>query len=641
MPRPVAVVIQEFANVVTSTVATPAQGTCLIGRGVREVSVALGNATAMAYDSFFTDGSPAAVMPAGGLSDMKITSAKIKITAGKAYVEDAVASSNGDTAAVIDAVVGDLVYAASDLASIDFTTAQPAAKIRSIASGTATLTRTVTGSNPLVIVRDVSDVYLVQETGDLSATGLSTVTYPASPTVMSGESELDLAYFTSAYVEFIADRMDLSSTVTEVSASTYETVLGKATANNPLAMAAKLATLNMGAQTLYVVSTNGSTSADFAEALELLQPYPQIYTLVPLCETHAVAMEVASLYSSALDDRASHTLALESGIAQRFRIAVIGGLSVPSTVDVVSGATATWVSESSNDVTLNVASASFLTDAVVAGDTAVALSGGSTYTGTVISVPAENRIVVRLVNGSTTLASLLDGSGDPAVTLTVTHTLTKAQQAARAAAYNSFQSKRLYLAWQSIKAVDALSTTQTLGSQYLAATVGGLISALPPHAAISNLALSGIELTSPSYYTEAQLSLISDAGLLVFKVDRPGGAPFCIHGISTDTSGESRLAELSSVKVFDYTSTYFQRRQEAFLAGWNINDETIGFIKADLEIGISNLRSQKYAKLGPVILSAQITSVAQNPSVRDQLDSEILVTFPSPLNTLALRIVSQ
>jgi hypothetical protein len=93
--------------------------------------------------------------------------------------------------------------------------------------------------------------------------------------------------------------------------------------------------------------------------------------------------------------------------------------------------------------------------------------------------------------------------------------------------------------------------------------------------------------------------------------------------------------------VFDYAAAYFQARQERFLSGWNVNEQTIGFIKADLEAGIAALKAQRYAKLGSVIIDATLVSVAQNAAITDKVESEILVQFPRPLNTLSLRLVSQ
>lgn len=641
MARPIAVVLQEFANLSAATVATPTQGVCLIGRCTVERSKALNGADALVAYSDIDDTTP--FDPPLGKTGMVIHTASFRLVDAEveiATVADATAStvglvtlSSGHGVQVGDVVTG--VTGADDSTST----------VVAVAATSATLADGVTTGDDLVFTRVISEIVLGQTNSALIDANTSKLAWPDAPTVTvaqwdgDGTVTCEVLSAESVYVEYIADRYDMDEEVLAVTPSNYTDLdkLGPATTNNPLSLAAQVAFANAGAQTIYCVGIEGSSSAAataFTSVLPQLFSTPEIYAIVPICESHATAAAVATALRAELTNQADPDVALRDGVAQRFRIAVVGGFALTATSTPVNGAAIATVSEDGADVTISSTTANFVSNGVVAGDTVSVTVSSTSYAGVVKTVITNQRIVV---TSSALSAGVANGATG---TIVITHTKSYADKAVEAASLNSVDSRRVYLAWQPVS-VSISNVETSVGSQYLAAAVGGLIAGLPPHAAITNIGIGGITKIRDNRYTEKQFTDMSNAGVLVFKQDTAAGAPYCVHGVSSDKSGAVELVELSMVKVFDYAAAYFQKRQERFLSGWNVNDQTIGFIKADLEIGIAALKAQRYPKLGSVIIDATLVSVAQNPAVTDKVESEILVTFPRPLNTLALRLVSQ
>lgn len=642
MARPIAVVLQEFATLGAATVATPTQGVCLIGRCTVEVSKALNGSDAVLPYADISDTSP--FSPPLAKPDMVITSATFRLVNAEveiATVDNATANSDG----VVTLSTGHAVQVGDTVTGVTAAD-EDTSTVLAVTATSATLSDAVTSGDDLVFKRVIPEIVLTQVNGSLIDEDTSQVALPTSPTVSVaqwdgvGTVTCDVLDAESVYVEYIADRYDMAESILEVTPANYTDTdkLGPATANNPLSLAAQVAFSNSGAQTIYCVGIaagSDAAAADFTGVLPQLFSTPEIYALVPLCESHATAAAVATALRAELNNQASADVALRDGVAQRFRIAVVGGFSLEATSVPVSSKAATRVSASGNDVTFSSTTANFVSSGVVAGDAVVLSFSGNTYNGVVKTVITNQRIVV-----TSALAASGIADGASGTITSITHTKSYADKAAEAISLNGIDSRRVYLAWQPVSVMVGTTETQ-VGSQYLAAAVGGLVAGLPPHAAITNIGIGGVTKIRDNRYTEKQFTDISNAGLLVFKQDTSAGAPYCIHGVSSDKSGAVELVELSMVKVFDYTAAYFQKRQERFLSGWNVNDQTIGFIKSDLEIGIAVLKAQRYPKLGAVILDATLVAVAQNAAVTDKVESEILVTFPRPLNTLSLRIVSQ
>ena len=190
----------------------------------------------------------------------------------------------------------------------------------------------------------------------------------------------------------------------------------------------------------------------------------------------------------------------------------------------------------------------------------------------------------------------------------------------------------------------APATPVAAGSQpgfYLACTVGGMTAALPSHQGFTNLGIAGIEKLyhSNTLFEDRYITEISNSGWFVFQQDTPQALPYCVHQLTTDPS-TLEFGEYSMVKNMDFVSLYFADIVNEFIGPWNINPETIGFMSTAVTTGIGTLKLQKRAKIGAPIITGKISQLAQSTLSKDRVECYIECTFPAPLNTVGLHIVS-
>jgi len=176
---------------------------------------------------------------------------------------------------------------------------------------------------------------------------------------------------------------------------------------------------------------------------------------------------------------------------------------------------------------------------------------------------------------------------------------------------------------------------------YGACVVGGMTAGLPSHQGFSRLGIAGIDSISNSsdYFSEAQLTDLSDGGWYVFKQDSPNALPYSIHQLTTDPS-TLESGEYSVVKNFDFVSLYFLDVLEPFLGVWNVNNDTLGFIRQAMNTGIDSLKLRRTARIGAPINDATVTSVAVNETIADRVEVYAEVDLPKPLNVIGLHLIA-
>jgi len=301
----------------------------------------------------------------------------------------------------------------------------------------------------------------------------------------------------------------------------------------------------------------------------------------------------------------------------------------------------------------------YLTNLVIAGDyldLPNPLSGTSFtsyFRHTVSYIPSENTLVLA---ANTDVEATNPEIGDVAVLKSrVDRSLNKDDQVSELVAIaQSFVSRRVIFVWPDEVTVAALvdgSKPRTISTQaeaadaqpgyYLAGVVGGMTSGLPSHQGFTNLGIAGVSSIGHStrYFSDGQLTELSDGGWFVFGQETPNTLPYCIHQLTTDPS-TLESGEYSVVKNFDFISIFFQDILEEFLGIWNINDETLAFLKQSLNQGIDILKLRKYAKIGSPLNSADITSLAASTASADRVEIYMEVGLPKPLNRIGLHLIS-
>lgn len=217
----------------------------------------------------------------------------------------------------------------------------------------------------------------------------------------------------------------------------------------------------------------------------------------------------------------------------------------------------------------------------------------------------------------------------------------------------SLRSQRAILAWPDLVEVADLvdgSKTRNLDGTaadadpqpgtFMAAVVGGMTAGLPNHQGFSRLGCAGIRRLyhSSGYFTERQLSTLSDGGWYVFVQDTPESLPYSIHQLTTDPSA-LQTGEYSMVKNFDFLSKFYVSILDPFIGVWNVNEETIGFIRQALNSGTAQLKLRRYARIGAPLIDASITSLEISDASPDRIEVFMALDRPTPLNTIGLHLV--
>ena len=323
------------------------------------------------------------------------------------------------------------------------------------------------------------------------------------------------------------------------------------------------------------------------------------------------------------------------------------------------------------------AAATFITDGVLPGDLLEipenpnGIFASNIKQFVINQVLSEQRVdVVNIsggsyVNNTSTVETELPHTGNRLGTGTVvsqgsiryrvTRELTSAQQVtALIAEAQSLNSRRALKVWPDIWTVSGLvdnslpknsdGTSATAAAQpgyYGACVVGGMTAGLPSHQGFSRLGIAGIDsiANASDLFTEEELTDLSDGGLYVFKQDSPNALPYSIHQLTTDPA-TLESGEYSVVKNFDFVSLYFLDVLDPFLGIWNINNDTLGFIRQAVNTGIDSLKLRRLSRIGAPIIDATITSVAVHATIADRVEIYVEVDLPRPLNVIGLHLVA-
>ena len=241
------------------------------------------------------------------------------------------------------------------------------------------------------------------------------------------------------------------------------------------------------------------------------------------------------------------------------------------------------------------------------------------------------------------------------VYMRVVRNMTKSEQVTNMLSVaQGFASKRLLLAYPSSVDVDGLTdgsltravvtTPATAGHQpgyYLSCCVGGQTAGQPSQQGFTNFPINGISRVygSSDYFTEEQLTDLSNGGVYVFVQDTPSGRPYTIHEVTTDVVS-LETGEYMAVKNLDFISMTYLDTLRPFIGTWNINDNTIRTIKSACESVGANLRARYVPKIGAPLISSSVDSVEQSDLSDDRIEAYISVVQPMTLNVIGLHLVA-
>lgn len=347
--------------------------------------------------------------------------------------------------------------------------------------------------------------------------------------------------------------------------------------------------------------------------------------------------------------------------AATFGITGPGGNPVRRAVAVATAAATTAALSPGLYLELKDANGTFLTSGIMAGDVLEipADTASNNFTGTVskfvvATILSENRL--RIVdngrNTSTTENELPHGVKRTAPTALVpttatinyriTRKLTKSQQVTELVALaQSFRSRRTVLVWPDKCDVAGVVGGTSQPGYYLGCAVGGMTAGLPSHQGFTFLGIAGVSqiYDSNTYFTDSQLTDLSNGGWYVFAQQTPQSLPYTIHQLTTDTT-TLESGEYSVVKNFDFVSLFFIDILEAFLGVYNVAPEALLFLRAALNTGGDTLRQRNFPKIGAPLLKFEITQLAVSTISGDRVVAYVTVGLPKPLNVIELHLVA-
>lgn len=327
-------------------------------------------------------------------------------------------------------------------------------------------------------------------------------------------------------------------------------------------------------------------------------------------------------------------------------------------------------------LTLSVPDATFITDGVVPGDLLqmpsdpeVGTAGGwATYdTWEVASVDSETRLTIaNNGNNSSDLENELPhlvkrtAATDRAVTqgtlyFRIKRDMTKTEQVNyMLAVAHSMDSKRALLCYpNSVDVTDLVDGSKTRTGTapeladpqpgyYLACMVAGQTASQPSQQGFTNMGGNGIArvYNSSDYFSEEQLTNLSNGGVYVFVQDAPAALPYTIHEVTTDVLS-LETGEYMHVKNLDYLSMSFLDTLRPFNGKWNITPDAITFITQALYAVINTHKTAYKARIGAPLLNATVRTVYQNTDVaEDRIEAYVDASTPTVLNTIGLHLVA-
>jgi len=417
-------------------------------------------------------------------------------------------------------------------------------------------------------------------------------------------------------------------------------------------------------------SQTGGSNPDFS-ALGVLPGYTVDVFDGAATTTYTVAHLNGTLVLECDEDVAtvSHTDA-----GDYFEIKDAAGASVVKVEVGVSSVTQIDVTGSQLDdlyLILQAAGADFVTNGVIPGDllqipTDPTASSWTTYgSWTIDEVLSQER--VRVVNNGTNTSELANElphlfkrtDGSAIVTglmyFRVVRTLSKAQQVDEmVATANSFSSKRLLLCYPDLVDVSGLvdgSLTRTVATTpeaaesqpgyYLSCAVGGQTAGKPPQQGFTGLGIAGIDriYNSSEYFTEEQLTELSNGGVYVFIQANPASLPESIHEVTTDVTA-LEFSEYMVIKDFDFVAWTYLDTKLPFIGEWNVIPSTIEFIRQALITTGDTLKSRFVAKIGAPLTDYSIDNVEESTLSSDRVEAYVDVDLPMTLNTIGLHLVA-
>lgn len=452
------------------------------------------------------------------------------------------------------------------------------------------------------------------------------------------------------YVEYRAWISDLAAEVNGIDdVSDLDTLIsGALTPDNPLKWGVSKALENSnGVEVKFTSVADPDDSDSWVAVLDLIAGRDDVYGLVPLTRDRTV-----------LDLYAAHVDAMSTPEQGLWRVAwfalegiaeipiVSAGSTVPGYLDATTtdGEVCECVIVDDPETTgtqytivrCDAGNGEFVTNQVHAGDIVRALYGGDgfgteTYEEYVVDeVQSEDQL--RLVAGPAAAVNV-------ASKIEIWRNLTATQEAAAIAVdAGSWNNRRIRAVWPDT--IESSGTTQE--GYHLCAALAGLSSGVVPQQGLTNVAIAGFSDVARTIrkFSRTQLDAMAVAGVWIVTQNLYDGEVYTRHGLTTGDYEDLNAREEMVTRNVDSISYRFKDNLAPFIGVSNVTPTMEALLRHSIETLITVLKNEKSTtQLGGQLVTAEIASLAQHPTLLDRYVVIINAVIPYPFNNCELHLV--
>lgn len=174
---------------------------------------------------------------------------------------------------------------------------------------------------------------------------------------------------------------------------------------------------------------------------------------------------------------------------------------------------------------------------------------------------------------------------------------------------------------------------------HLCAIYAAMIGGIAPHQGLRQVSVSGVSAVprSTSYLNNGQLNTLAAAGFVVVS-KAPAGEIFALFARTPDLSSVSSREEVT-VRLDDAIRYLFWNTAMVNRGNANLTGAMLAKLRTDLQSAIQHgLSDTNVDRLGPMIVSAEITALRPHLTIADRLVLTVGVVRPFPLNDTSLTL---
>lgn len=409
--------------------------------------------------------------------------------------------------------------------------------------------------------------------------------------------------------------------------------------DNPLKWGVSKALANSnGVPVAYTSVCDPNDPDEWLTVLELIDGRDDVYGLVPLTRNKTV-----------LDAYLAHVTGQSSAEFGRWRVlwtnqAGIATKAVVDSTTSLDGATVLATLEDDPDTTgtqytvleVPAGNGDFVVNSVRAGDVLRYLYTTDGFGGTVYS-----EFVIDAVLNENTLRLVAPGhtaAVNTAQKIEVHRNLTATEQASELALTNGFSDRRVMSVWPDTIGSGGI----TFEGYHLCAALAGLASGVPPHAALTNVDISGFDdLTrTVDVFNRTQLNTMAAGGVWIVTQDLQTGAVHTRHAVTTGDTDDLNEREESITRNLDNISYYMLDLFSPYIGVSNVTSELLTVLRSELLSGIQALRSRNFTqRLGAQLTDGTITRLGAHSTLKDRVVIVTNLDLPNALNNLEQHLV--